>query len=140
MEAKELRIGNLLHFPFTNENIEILGINAHEYSNGIFNTISFKKDTNLYFEQIEELKPIPLTEEWLLNFGFETCGYDLLFWQHKKIKGLELGGINWADKGYKEYQFLNYQIGDNIFSIDYVHQLQNLYFALTKEELTIKKQ
>ncbi len=46
----DLRIGNLLYFPFIKENVEVLGINAHENSNGIYNTISYKNDNNLYCE------------------------------------------------------------------------------------------
>ena len=30
MNANELRIGNLVYFPFTKEVVKILGINAHE--------------------------------------------------------------------------------------------------------------
>lgn len=85
-------------------------------------------------------KPIPLTEEWLIKFGFEkressTCNawyigkneitHDWLFdmvWLHRP----EL--INAPN-------FPFYRNGRHL--IKYVHQLQNLYFALTNEELII---
>jgi hypothetical protein len=130
MEANELRIGNLLHFPFTGENAEVLGINAHEYSEGIYNTISYKKGINLYCEKIEVLKPITLTEEWLLKFGLEYLspfGY--------KIKRGSFIKHDLETNGY--YFRWN---GQTISLMYYVHELQNLYFALTGEELTIKNQ
>ena len=52
MEANELRIGNFLYFPFTQEIVEVLGINAYETNKGIKNTISFKRGLSLYCEEI----------------------------------------------------------------------------------------
>ena len=122
MKASELRIGNYVYFHGDVEEINIDHFN-------IFNII---KDGVLL--------PIPLTEEWLEKLGFEICGYNQLSWRHTEhIKNFELDGINWADADYPEYQFLNYNIGNDIFSIHYVHQLQNLYFALTREELKLKE-
>ena len=80
-------------------------------------------------------KPIPLTEEWLLNFGFE-----------KRIDCINSLYCILAGRVLLEYDF-RYNTIDMInrvnFHIDihiqYVHQLQNLYFALTGEELTITK-
>jgi hypothetical protein len=76
------------------------------------------------------VQPIPLTEEWLLKFGFaktengwlalDICNdWSYLYWE--RLAGLELS-VN------------KYQI--TMPHIKYVHQLQNLYFALTGEELT----
>lgn len=79
--------------------------------------------------------PIPLTEEWLIKFGFEVDAKDTLRSQRIKI---ETSYLNWYDDG-------SYSIGKFPFTIPlsgpikYVHQLQNLYFALTGEELTIKE-
>jgi hypothetical protein len=33
IQPNELRIGNMLYFPFTDEFVEVLGINAHEQNN-----------------------------------------------------------------------------------------------------------
>lgn len=140
-QAKELRVGNLLHFPYSNEYVEILGINAHE-NNGstfdlpkIYNSISFKKDSSLYCEPILLLEPILLTEEWLLKFGFELIqrvnGKVLSY----RYKFLEIS-FNTDNK------IISVHIGiqriDDGKKIKYVHQLQNLNFALIGEELTIK--
>lgn len=128
LSANELRIGNLVHFIFTNETVEIVGINAHESNNkSIYNTISFRS-FNLYCESFETIKPIPLTEDWLLKFGFDN--------KHNKDK------FTIITKGK-----LNYEKGRTYFNSwtilekqpDYVHELQNLYFALTGTELTLIK-
>lgn len=74
---------------------------------------------------IEIPKPIPLTEEWLLKFGFEykSYGYGEKEWKQWNYKGFNLNGFEYS----------------SYLKIDYLHQLQNLYFALTNEELTIKE-
>ena len=107
MEAKELRIGNLVYEKGkVKEMYSISNNNAKDYSN---------------------MKPIPLTEEWLLKFGFnKISGWDDYKGWIKDDVELEcdcygFDFINYLDKG-----------------VDYVHQLQNLYFALTNNELTIK--
>jgi hypothetical protein len=133
MKANELRIGNWVYIPQTKTNEQIGVIEE----NGRFLTKGYKTS----YSSIECSRPIQLTEEWLKRLGFKRCGYDLLYWEHETLlKGFQLTGINWADADEPDYQFLNYSIGDNIFSIHYVHQLQNLYFALTGEELVVNEQ
>jgi hypothetical protein len=70
-------------------------------------------------------QPIPLTEEWLLRFGFE--------------KDNELNFVKFSFKVHFWSSCNSYMygwIGGNI-ELKYVHQLQNLYFSLTGKELTI---
>ncbi len=81
-----------------------------------------------------QFTPIHLTEEWLLKFGFEIAFADEAFKE-------ALYGDNPVTEDYliilknvSNYWF--YRNGH--FKIRYVHQLQNLFFALTGEELTIK--
>lgn len=81
-------------------------------------------------------KPIPLTEEWLLKFGFEIDG----FWAHKTKKISPKKLLGYMNGG----NIFICQIGEHIrfqevflCNCQYVHQLQNLYFALTSEELEI---
>ena len=128
MEAKELRIGN--YYEWT-ENVE---------EKDAFLQIDDFHSLLAIGENFQYFKPIPLTEEWLLKFGFDNR---LL----KKIgdSDLYLQGDN-ADS-LKEYGvYLSTDIGDGLCSepntfiegFFYVHQLQNLYFALTQTELKIK--
>ena len=70
--------------------------------------------------------PIPLTEEWLFKFGFKLVEShdDHLYYLEETDFSLN-----------RSFQFNNYY---KRIELKYVHQLQNLYFALTGEELTIK--
>lgn len=117
MEARELRIGNIVTLNkrlFTIDSIGQMcgGIDAK--GRGLATSIK-------YFD------PIPLTEEWLVRMGFEEDGN--LF--HNKIALYKNGngGFNYN---------INFYEHDNLEPVEYVHQLQNIYFALTGEELTIK--
>ena len=77
--------------------------------------------------------PIPLTDEWLLKFGFKYVeSYD-----NYKVKA----GDYWNSVKFYEGEWCyNNDDSDSgcyfLTTIKYVHQLQNLYFALTGEELT----
>lgn len=107
MKAKELRIGNLV----LKEGV-IHPIGFYDFENGGANFV------------VDDYQPIPLTEEWLLKFGFEKNEEEIIF------EGLKLW---WSDNdGMKSYYHINSEL---LIYIDHVHQLQNLYFALTGEEL-----
>jgi len=110
MKANELRIGNIVKGP----NCEFA------ISNG--STIDFCK----------EFTPIPLTKEWLVKFGFKRKHFKSTGTDHFTIGEVTI----FCDtiSGSIVYDML---ITINAINLDYVHQLQNLYFALTGEELTI---
>lgn len=83
----------------------------------------------------EMFEPIPIDIEWLAKFGFlkrsrRSANYYLGGWYGvfyvRRIKGQTLI----KSHGYSD--------SVTLCDIKYVHQLQNLYFALTNEELTIK--
>ena len=94
-------------------------------------------------------EPIPLTEEWLLKLGFEKGNYKELDEKHFVEKSntikVIISGVGFWDvyTDYNPYQ-ITFSSGLNIITdnkgINHVHQLQNLYYALTGEELTIKNQ
>lgn len=129
MKTSELRIGNLVELRGTHYQISSIhgdktirlkcdDENHENYSHG-----------SIGCYHIKECIEIPLTEEWLLKFGFEknnnnqfilmTGSVDILF--NKDLNGWTCDGINFS-----------------INMTEHVHQLQNLYFALTSEELKIK--
>jgi hypothetical protein len=93
-------------------------------------------------EPIEfDIEPIPLTEEWFLKFGF------------KSIDKSENDFITYTDQEHNYYFQIDvrkndgkYLILDNSFDdlrafsmVDFttVHQLQNIYYALTGVELSV---
>jgi hypothetical protein len=123
MEAKELRIGNWYMFA---DNEGICYRTIKEIKHNEFGFVSDFDGVNFGI-----CKPIPLTEEWLNKLGFELNG----FYRLQVTSFLELC---WKPHDKK----LNLQTEKNGFTEDskvkYVHELQNLYFALTGTELTIK--
>ena len=129
MKASELRIGNLI-FTHKEEIIVVKGIDTE-------GLILFKEDQNIFDFKC---KPIPLTEEWLINFGMEyTDGFSssrrLYFNNHE----YDLSQVTYNEKeGLLRFSNGHPKGTSLIPHIKYVHQLQNLYFALTGEELTIK--
>jgi hypothetical protein len=78
--------------------------------------------------EMKDIHPIPLTEEWFLKFGFR-----LWPWGWVKKSTDDSAGLRITIMGYFE------RSGDKPVKIEYVHQLQNLYSALTGEELTINQ-
>ena len=122
MEARELRIDNWIKYNFKMQGCKDIQVCANDFYNG------FRDDK---FVSIN-YKPIPITEEWLLKFGFKYFADG----QYEKI--FENLNFNW-DKECGLYIFLRTR-EDCIEAshIKHVHQLQNLYFALTNKELTIK--
>ncbi|MFN7656446.1 MAG: hypothetical protein ACK5OW_01520 [bacterium] len=128
MKASELRIGNLVNLMLNHEDFETIRVDVTDLINipngGVY-------------------EPIPVTEKWFEKFGFYRDGE---YWSR---------GINdykycfkyrdWADNWafYQEFTDSPDDRDDGVkypisFDIKYVHQLQNLWFALLFEELTIK--
>ena len=122
MEAQDLRIGNWVQFRHTETPVLItLGDFVREYKE----------------EHLEDYEPIPLTEEWFDRFGFDEDGfkqYEFINWGIKVKKDPNaISEPNWiVFHGFMD-QF------SEIVSLKHVHQLQNLYFALTGEELELTK-
>jgi hypothetical protein len=123
MKAEELRLGNLVSNMNPRHNDSIL----------IIESIGDNHEVNVFYRKylLSELEPIPLTEEWLLKFGFK--------WKGLIAKGRYLTLFTPCGKAlvFKDNYFIFSGVTIEI-QIKYVHQLQNLYFALTGEELTLK--
>jgi len=84
----------------------------------------------------ERLLPrdIPLTEEWLLKFGFRVWGEFLrINFPDSRMEFLVLRNDP------KKIRLKESDVTFELSRIEYVHQLQNLYSDLTGEELTICK-
>lgn len=113
MKANELRIGNY--------------VNSNPF-NGIITVFHndkcvVKHKSGIVKCLIDDLQPIQLTEEWLLKCGFYLV--DKNFFIHDSLSlGIRKSNGFYMNHVTKE--------------IKYLHQLQNLYFALTGEELKIE--
>lgn len=122
MKAEELRIGNW-----------------------VFNKAHERKQLKEVYADCSVYDAIELTEEWLIKFGFEIDNNlresetDMPNWSVKAEDGFGvryLGGMGkWLVNLYnwdRQHQLTLYG------NVKYIHQLQNLYFSLTGEELEIK--
>jgi hypothetical protein len=117
---KELRVGNII---FANTGGEVMVVESE------------------YFEMIEDdfggYEAIPLNEKILLNAGFKIeiePSFEMMPKYVSKAFTL-LGGIT-EDKNI----FLVWKNDDVLTNVKNLHQLQNLYFALTSEELSFEKE
>ena len=92
---------------------------------------------------VNDLISIPLTEEWLIKFGFNS--------QYKKgWIGIDVKHSNGTTTdfvlsypqrmGMWQTFFAFEYDGFRFVEIKYVHQLQNIYFALTNKELELIKE
>jgi hypothetical protein len=109
MKANELRIGN-----YVNDSIGLITI-------GLNGNIKFA----------DAYHPIPLTEEWLLKFGFNEV------FMVDGVWGYGIDGFIYVNSGQIRFNGKAILLNEN--QLQHVNQLQNLYFALTGEELTIKE-
>lgn len=124
MNANELRIGN---WVYQNDRfcVSNLGVNMFQWD--LCDWYSEGNGT----QSMKDIEPIELNEKLLNYFGFKYAfgkkealflpvNHDFGIWAYKKDK-------------FKLAIFMMDKF--NTTEIKYVHQLQNLYFALTYEEL-----
>jgi hypothetical protein len=127
METIELRIGNLIYF--NNDVVDITGIGKLG--------VSFGKHGFCQSLSPEWFKPILLTEDWLLKFGFVkdefVAGFELSFGRQSFIvahaQDNDLLLLYQSDIG------CNY---NDLCFVETVHSLQNIIYSLTGEELEVK--
>ena len=148
MKKEELRFGCLVMDDTTERVGRVVSIGSAHI------TVKYEKSTNrlTYKKGIEPpVRPISLTEEWLLKFGFEKIPHFTISNSLVKSIGrnrqLSIGCVGNPNEMLflQEIDVDGKTINDLIclHNWDYdkelhVHQLQNLYYALTREELTIK--
>jgi len=115
MKKNELRIGNFVYHPLTSRTYQVN-----------------ENDLLAFAKNLVTNTPITLTEEWLLKFGFEHEDdyLELQINEHLSIIYV----------GYLALMIDEVIIQLNNTNSDKVHQLQNLYFALTGEELKQQEQ
>lgn len=145
IKPEELRIGNFVEAPNDTyidriDKIKDYCFKVCVVSKGIVK-INIGFDAQRRFEEnpvysygFEDLKPIPITKEWLVMFGFgQSDETEMGHNAHDEFGfyyDYDENGILLLDSG-AQYHRMEY--------IRHVHQLQNLYFSLTGEELEITK-
>jgi len=130
MKAKELRIGNYLYdneVGFKSE-FKVTALDIGDiYKRGF--------DTDYSY--------ISITKEWLLKLGFEE--YKSINNSTFKIKANKYLSLNDEKQGYLKIKknskgrWMVSNFANNSIIIQYIHQIQNLYFAITQKELIINR-
>lgn len=125
MNVTELRIGNYIQLETEYNNFILLVVSISEkklivrYNSG---------NTTL---NIKEVKRIPLTEEFILKCGFQVVGfYDNVYCQDSFRIFLNKK----TNQGLVKYET---EKGNIEIEVKSIHQLQNLYFAITGLELPV---
>src|SRR5574343_39323 len=134
MKSNELRVGNWIYPNDENATyypvLEIMQdvVVCHKAAK------VFERDVRIPYS---EIRPIPLTEEWLVKVGFRFAkkrnGYNIYF-HIKQFRGID-DKIRMNIDDQSRFWFYVYNATVRLY---YVHQLQNIYFALTTEELDLE--
>ena len=127
MKATELRIGNYVTYNKSNKSegfvssilTECFGQDRIQLNNNI-----------LYPYNVDDIEPILLTKEWLMKFGFYQDEKNVCMCLNIVLLRLRIG--------YGTVTLIQSGESIRVPEIIYVHQLQNLYFALTGKELNFK--
>lgn len=127
MKAQELRIGNFV--KSTNYYYEITEIGKKYCRMNDLGSADY--DYNYPPFPLDKIMPIPITDEFFIELGIRK-GNTLCFYSCDKLFSFE-------------YKYNNY-VGNDVLHLDekplpnikYIHQLQNLFFGITGEELMIK--
>lgn len=131
MIPNELRYENWVKY-----NNEYWQINAVDGSSDEVDLYNYDHASDV---DIDEIEPIPIDRIMLAKLGFtkvpksHRSDYDWIY-EYKKAKSI----IELSIGGYKKELHLFLWSGDCLKHIKNVHELQNLYFALTGEEMDIQ--
>ncbi|MFW5886618.1 MAG: hypothetical protein ACOCUL_02560 [Bacteroidota bacterium] len=134
MEAKNLRIGNLVGIEET-----ALHADGCNHLKAIFEIEELKKDVVQFKgyhagEYYKDLKGIKLNEGMLSLYGFKRSSEKLIYLPIPQIKS----EIHYEKHAYGNVITLQSNVGMFIPNdIEYFHELQNLFFAITGTELEL---
>jgi hypothetical protein len=136
IEVKELRIGNLY---LTNENSQVVvkGINTEKES-----VISYLPGSSQLYHPIlfGDLLPIMVTEDKVLELGFkffEEVGKKRFFQiDNQSTYGILFDDLKLCFYYYHDREGYTILLCEDPF-FKYVHHIQNLYFALTGQEVPL---
>lgn len=130
MKANELRVGNIVFEP----------LNENKRAFKVFEVYHEEDYDKINYHNALSFEPVPITEDWLLQLGFkkllpnigEITQDEVDMGKLRTVVCIELYPFVFNTSNgwwlYKRHMDI---------APKYIHQLQNLYFCLTGEELTI---
>lgn len=129
IQPNELRIGNYF-LTILSDILQVTEIRA---------MVEGRSGNGYCNAHYEDIQPVPLTGEWLLKFGFEFITDWSIKGNDCVVYRKDLGWLRLETCMMSDIVCLVEKSGISTgVNIEYVHQLQNLYFALTGEELKDK--
>lgn len=131
MESKELRIGNLVWG--VSDRIEVISEIQRDKIETVFRGHLYNYCT------IDDIAPIDISPEILLKAGFEISKSSFLWFTFVKYYKSQVAFSQDLKKVFIFNEFINQTIEVNT-KIEYLHQLQNLYWCLCNKELEINLQ
>lgn len=118
IQANELMLGNFVDTPDGT-----VKITAISYEKVAVIRKTEKGNFAVYSESLDDIQPIPLTEEILLKCGAEPFAGGGLILNYRRIE-------------YAECRQVYYDVFTSV-ELKYLHQLQNLFYVLAGEELEV---
>jgi hypothetical protein len=138
MKANELRIGNLVFVDNTQYWSELKGIylEVTSISSESVSLSHVNMHPNKYYmrysQLLEYIQPIPITEELLLKCSLERKAQDTIF-------DYPTWYLNDSEYMFEaDGRFYHNLVNCDYKEVKYLHQFQNIVFALTGEELEVK--
>jgi hypothetical protein len=134
MQSSDYRIGNWVKRPLSVEDFYISPLVPDQIKaiqvdkTVLFSKPDDKTDSNI---PLRQLRGIELTEEWLKKFGFLNVGSERTHVWQKVTQGKPNFDLKTRDDG-ALCAFTSKHSG---IPVTHVHQLQNMYFELTGEEI-----
>lgn len=141
MEINELRIGNYVKFydPINGTNIyKVYNIDDR----GSVSRVSLEDKGQLASCTVEDIEPIELTRDILINIGFKR-GYNEIYSMalctdcydcYVSYQNVSNNKYSFVAYGYKNGELKRLIRLDNI---QYLHELQNVFFSFTNQELEV---
>lgn len=128
IDVKELRIGNYVYLQNSKTPYKIteVGYREIEYPRYEASGISTEAVFRTY---VDNLNPIPISEELLLKCGFRE--------EERSFYRADLGNVSFNQYGYYIHLKECSSEAIRVIKITSLHKLQNLYFAMTGKELEV---
>lgn len=141
MKAEELRIGNYVKIDEGIGKVAFIMDKSfcNEYANDDYNITVEMGDGIFREEEEDKVEGIPLTEEILLNCGFEKInhiyGYSFYSFNRNSLEDEKVYMPLDVYLNPNYAKIANFTVQQNV---EYVHQLQNLFYAINGKELNIQ--